>query len=136
MVSLEKKMFLLPTKFVVKDSRAFIYFNLAPVPKDMSIVKSTLCIPVRKQSSPSTVFVKKIKTKWKESQIETGIMPKLSKIKNSVKCTSKLNEIVIDVTEFHNKSRKKSNYGIYVSSRDGKNRFRSDRTPYLVLETI
>ncbi|OEH86529.1 hypothetical protein BHU72_13030 [Desulfuribacillus stibiiarsenatis] len=138
MPSLEKKMFFLPYKLFVRQSRLYIAFNLSVIPRDMEITSMYLHVQLPKHHTPTTVYLKRLLTYWDEASLRNGIVPSRSQKARLLRYTPEQTELIINVTNYRNlwRKRKKNNHGIYLWAKGKNFKYIESNPPYLVLETI
>jgi len=138
LVSLEKKMFLIPSRLSVYKDKIFVYFKLVGIPPDMKITSMYVNIPLIKAKESFVVDVREITSDWSPKDINKGDFPSRSKVKKILKGLPNKTELRIDVTEFKKKWRndKKLNFGIYIKMKNKDIKYIENNPPYLIIDTI
>ena len=137
MISLEKKMFIIPSRFCAIRDILFVSFNLGNIPLDMKITVMNLHLPLSKAKEETTIYIKEIAESWSEKGIEIGQFPKFTNAKKVVKVAPKQKELVINVSGFVNKwYTKQNNHGIFIKLEGKSTKYLEGNPPFLIIDTI
>jgi|GEM_PF-2472325 len=137
MISLEKKMFILPNRFYAMRDYLFVSFNLGNVPRDMKVTAMNLHVPLIIAKEDTTIYIKEIGGGWTERGIEKGQIPKFTKAKKVLKTKPKQKELVINVSGFMIKwNSKQNNHGIFIKLENKSTKYLEENPPFLIVDTI
>lgn len=138
MASLEKKMFIIPSRLYTIRDLLFISFNLWNIPRDMKITSMNLHLPLIISRESTNVYIKDIVTVWSEEGLKKGKLPKLSKLKRTVTAKPRQRELIINVSSYINKWNLggHQNNGIMIKLSNKKTKYLEGNLPFMILDTI
>ncbi|WP_134683943.1 hypothetical protein [Brevibacillus migulae] len=138
MVSLEKNMYFIPNRCVVRGNEMFASFNIGPIPADKTVLSMDLHIPVPIFGISIPVLVQELAGGWDEALMATGFVPARGPVIATVYTTPMLNECSTSLLAYEYRWRFSSldNHGLVVQMLDPYGLiFPYDQPPYLIVTT-
>ncbi len=137
LITLEKKMLILPQRLQIVKELAFMSFNLVDVPKDMKITKINMHIPLNNSNISSKVHINEIISTWSRDLVSKGKYPP-SKTISLHRIPHKSKELIIDVSNFKSKWCRQSglNHGIVIKFEKLNPAYLEMNPPFIIVDTI
>lgn len=139
MVSLEKTMFFLPTKYKIVDSKVYVAYNLLVIPTDMNITNMTLKIPLPPLPYDTHIVIRRLASRWSEKDLDKGNFPAVTLVIFEGKVPIGQSELSIDLSLFKDKWAKdrRKNNGILIQYKKIRDEnFVRENPPYLIVDTL
>lgn len=138
MTSLEKYMLFVPNRFSVCGREAYVSFNIAVIPPDMSVTSMRLCVPLPALQAPVSVSCREIAHGWDEQLILTVKPGKLA-LRETVQAVPGMPEISFELPDLIVPWRFRSldNHGVHLELQDGAtSTFQLENPPYLIVSIL
>ncbi len=138
LVSLEKKMYILPNRFFIMNNKLFVSFNLSNIPRDMTVTSVEFHLPLINLKSTTNIHIKEIISRWNEKELKSGKLPIFSKERRILKARPNQKELIADMTLLGKRwyLSHKMNHGIFVMVEKKNMKYLEKNPPFLIIDTI